>query len=421
LSTTESETITKAKETLQRGGLKALRFPKGLEAAFDEYYFTNTLKHLRVALLTGLFLFVVFGLVDRMLFPADRAHMWFIRYAVICPTIIAGFFFTYTSGFKRFMQPAIWLVMLVASLGIVVMVHFEPTPETNYYSGLLLLIMAAFSFMRMRFLYAISWASITILAYETVAILSNLDFSILMLNTFNLMGTLIIGAFSNYLMENYLRRDFVNSVLLESENRQLQEVTRELRRLSNCDALTNLGNRRHFEQMLEQEWLRAMRTQTPVSLILLDIDFFKHYNDSYGHQAGDECLQMVAEEIGGFTRRPGDTAARYGGEEFVLILPGTDLIQAASIAEACRACVESMEIAHNDSKVHKVVTVSAGVATLVPEHGISRRSLVAAADKALYQAKREGRNRVVLGRSTAETEYAPVERNTEPVFAVINR
>jgi diguanylate cyclase (GGDEF)-like protein len=192
-----------------------------------------------------------------------------------------------------------------------------------------------------------------------------------------------------------LRRDFLNSLLLKHENRQLQIASHELRRLSISDALTNLGNRRHFENVLDQEWLRAKRLEAPISLILLDIDFFKPYNDNYGHQAGDECLRLVAEAIGGFARRPEDTAARYGGEEFVLLLPGAELAQAAAIAEACRGSVESMVIRHGHSKVSNVVTVSAGVATMAPDSDTSRRDLVEAADKALYRAKSEGRNRVV--------------------------
>jgi diguanylate cyclase (GGDEF)-like protein len=405
----EMEMIAKAKETLKKGGLGALRLPKGLESAFNEYYFTNTLKHIRVAFLTGIFLYAVFGIVELMLRPADRTHIWFIRYVVACPTITAGLAFTYTSGFRRFMQPAIWLVMLVASLGVVGMVHFDPIPDKNYYySGLLLLIMGAFAFMRMRFLYAISWAFTTILAYEAVAIFGNrTNLSIVVQNSFNLIATLIIGAFSNYLLENYLRLDFLNSILLESENRQLQKTSRELRRLSISDSLTGIGNRRHFEYMLDQEWLRAMRSETPISLILFDIDFFKHYNDNYGHQAGDDCLRLVAEKMGGFARRPGDTSARYGGEEFVLLLPATDPSQAATIAEACRACVESLEIPHSHSKVNSVVTVSAGVATMIPDNDTSRRALVEAADKALYQAKREGRNRVALGSSTSAENAVP--------------
>jgi diguanylate cyclase (GGDEF)-like protein len=402
VSGSEIETIARAKQTLELGGLRVLRFPEALESSFNEYYRTNTLKHLRVALLTGLFLYAVFGMVDLMLLPADRMHMWFIRYAVVCPTIAAGLAFTYASRFRRFLQPAISLVMLVASLGIVAMVYFDPTPAKNYYySGILLLIMGAFTFVSLRFLYAVSWALATTLAYESVAIFANhTDVNILIQNTFSIIATIIIGAFSNYLMENYLRRDFLNSLLLKHENRQLQIASHELRRLSISDALTNLGNRRHFENVLDQEWLRAKRLEAPISLILLDIDFFKPYNDNYGHQAGDECLRLVAEAIGGFARRPEDSAARYGGEEFVLLLPGAELAQAAAIAEACRGSVESMVILHGHSKVSNVVTVSAGVATMAPDSDTSRRDLVEAADKALYRAKSEGRNRVVPANST---------------------
>jgi predicted signal transduction protein with EAL and GGDEF domain len=247
--------------------------------------------------------------------------MWFIRYAVVCPTITVGFAFTYAAHFRRLIQPVISLVMLVASLGIVAMVYFDPTPTKNYYySGILLLIMGAFTFVSMRFLYAVSWALMTTLAYETVAIFTNhTDFNILVQNTFSIVATIIIGAFSNYMMENYLRRDFLSSLLLEHENRELQKASHELHRLSISDALTSLGNRRHFDLMLDQEWLRAMRSDTPISLILIDIDFFKDYNDNYGHQAGDDCLRLVAEKIGGFGKRVGDTSARYGGEEWLFV------------------------------------------------------------------------------------------------------
>ena len=398
----DMEMVANAKEALELGGRRATRFPDALETAFNAYYGTNTLKHVRVALLTGLLLYGVFGIVDLMLQPADRMHMWLIRYAVVCPAISAGLAFTYISHLRRLMQPVLTCVMLVGSLGIVGMVYFDPTPAKNYYySGILLLIMGAFTFVSLRSRYAISWAVATTLAYEAVAIFANhTDLDTLVQNSFTIIATIIIGAFSNFLMENYLRRDFLNSLLLEHENRELQKASRELHRLSISDALTGLGNRRHFENMLDQEWLRAMRSEAPVSLALLDIDFFKNYNDNYGHQAGDDCLRLVAQGIGGFARRPGDTAARYGGEEFVLLLSGTDLPQAAAIAEACRAWVEALKLPHGHSMASAVVTVSIGVATMVPEADCGRRELVAAADKALYRAKSEGRNRVALGLSS---------------------
>lgn len=404
----EREMIATAKETLERGGRKALHFPEALESAFNEYYCSNTLKHVRVALLTGLLLYGVFGLVDLILAPADRAHMWIIRYAVVCPAIAAGLGFTYLTRFRRFMQPVLSLVMLVGSLGIVSMVYFDPTPSKNYYySGILLLIMGAFTFVSLRSPYAISWALVTTLAYEMVAILANhTDVNILVQNSFSIVATIIIGAFSNFLMENYLRRDFLNSLLLGHENRQLQRASKELLRLSISDALTGLGNRRHFESMLGKEWQRAMRSETSISLVLFDIDFFKNYNDNYGHQAGDDCLKLVAERIGGFAKRPGDTSARYGGEEFVLLLSGTELPQAMTIAEACRASVEALALAHGHSEVSGVVTVSAGVASVVPDGRTGRRALVEAADRALYRAKSGGRNRVALGSGSAPASAA---------------
>ncbi|MBJ6801655.1 diguanylate cyclase [Geomonas propionica] len=403
----EMEMVQKARETLGEGGLKSVRFPEPLESAFNEYYREKTLKHVRVALLTGLILYAVFGLVDSLLPPADRAHMWFIRYAVVCPTVIAGLAFTYFPHLRRFMQPVVSLVMLVGSLGIVSMVYYDPTPTKNYYySGLLLLIMGAFTFVSLRLRYAVCWAVVTTLAYEAVAMFINhTDLTILIQNTFSIIATIIIGAFSNSLMENYLRRDFLNTNLLEHENRQLQKATLELRRLSISDPLTGLGNRRHFEVMLDQEWQRAVRSERPVALIFLDIDFFKNFNDNYGHQAGDNCLKLVAQELGRFARRPGDTAARYGGEEFVLLLSGVGLADAATIAKACRKAVQALQIPHCDSAVAGVVTISAGVAAMIPDLDAGRQQLVEAADQALYRAKLKGRNNVVA--SNRDSDRSP--------------
>ena len=397
----EIEMIVKASEALKRRGLGIFRFVDSLENKFKEYYFLNTLKHVRVALLTGIALFALFGVVDMQLHPNDRNHMWFIRYAVVCPTIFAGLAFTYLNKYRRFMQPVLWFVMLTGGLGIVGMVYFDPAPMKNYYySGILLLIMGAFTFVSFRLYYAISWAATTLLAYELVAnFATNTDANNIVQNTFSIVATVIIGSFSNCLMENYLRRDFLNTILLSLENEKLQRASEDLRRLSMSDALTTLGNRRHFDLMLDQEWMRAMRSATPISLILFDIDFFKHYNDNYGHQDGDECIRLVAQKLRGVAKRPSDTSARYGGEEFALLLSGTELADAAIIAEACRACVESLRIPHGHSSVSAVVTVSAGVATMIPHSDSSRKALVEAADKALYRAKAEGRNRVVLGES----------------------
>jgi len=177
----------------------------------------------------------------------------------------------------------------------------------------------------------------------------------------------------------------------------LQQANEELFRLATTDALTGIANRRSFDDHLEREWRRMVREQSPLSLLMADIDFFKNYNDRYGHQAGDACLHAVAEAIRSRACRPGDFIARYGGEEFVVILPGTPAAGALYIAEEIRRAVRALEIPHADSRVDAFVTLSLGVAQTVPAAGRTPEALLREADRALYAAKNQGRNRVVLG------------------------
>lgn len=160
------------------------------------------------------------------------------------------------------------------------------------------------------------------------------------------------------------------------------------------DGLTNIPNRRRFDETLESEWKRAQRTGTPLSLIMADIDFFKRYNDNYGHGVGDDCLKKVAKSLANSIDRPSDMVARYGGEEFVVILPGTDAAGAHAIAERFRSHVEKLHIPHEYSDASKYVTVSVGLACVTPNAEMSQTDLLKLADEMLYQAKESGRNRV---------------------------
>lgn len=202
-------------------------------------------------------------------------------------------------------------------------------------------------------------------------------------------------AFEERLLENIDELRAMQDAL-NSANEQLLSANVELNRMAQLDGLTGVANRRAFDQTLKQEWERAARANRPLALLMVDVDHFKKYNDGYGHQAGDECLKQVAQILRGALERPGDFAARYGGEEFALILPDTDAAGARGVAKRMRDAVHERAIAHAYSPTASHVTFSVGVAAVVPLHGVPAEILVTNADKALYRAKDEGRDRAVV-------------------------
>lgn len=173
---------------------------------------------------------------------------------------------------------------------------------------------------------------------------------------------------------------------------RLMEAYQEMEILSNRDGLTKIANRRYFDEYLASEYMHSVRYHRPLSLILLDIDFFKEYNDHYGHLRGDDCLKQVAETIEMTINRPKDLVARYGGEEFVILLPETDMSGATVAAQKIRLAVEKLKIPHIGSSVHKYLTATLGISTLIFDTQSTPEDLIKQADKALYRAKQNGRN-----------------------------
>ena len=194
---------------------------------------------------------------------------------------------------------------------------------------------------------------------------------------------------------------------------KLKKLNRKLERLATIDSLTQVSNRREFNRYLNQEWFRHRRNRRPFSLIMCDVDFFKGFNDAYGHSAGDDCLFAVAQAIRSNLKRAPDFVARYGGEEFVVILPETDAKGALHVAESIRRQVFTLGIEHNVSAVAPVVTISLGVSTIVPEGTIDPEFFVNTADKALYQAKSKGRNQTAF--------QSPGEQNAASHLSVVIR
>ncbi|WP_239125330.1 diguanylate cyclase [Leptolyngbya sp. CCY15150] len=194
--------------------------------------------------------------------------------------------------------------------------------------------------------------------------------------------------------------DVVSAVALQLgtliQQKQAEEALRranlELQRLVSLDGLTQLANRRRFDEYLDQEWRRSRREQQPLSLILCDVDHFKLYNDHYGHQAGDDCLKQIAQAITQSIRRPADLAARYGGEEFAVILPNSDWEGAVHIAQTIQKAIANLHIRHDYSNTAPIITMSLGISSLVPSDTHGATALITVADRALYEAKAKGRN-----------------------------
>ena len=175
----------------------------------------------------------------------------------------------------------------------------------------------------------------------------------------------------------------------------LKKANLRLTYQANIDSLTQIANRRRFDEYITQEWSRCAREQEHLSLILCDVDYFKAYNDTYGHQAGDNCLYEVAQGIERAVKRPADIAFRYGGEEFAVVLPHTEEKGAIKVAEEIHEQIQDLQILHHSSQVDKIVSLSLGVSSIIPDRRSSPHTLISAADRALYDAKLQGRNRIV--------------------------
>ncbi|ETR68417.1 MAG: response regulator receiver modulated diguanylate cyclase [Candidatus Magnetoglobus multicellularis str. Araruama] len=195
---------------------------------------------------------------------------------------------------------------------------------------------------------------------------------------------------------DYITKPF-NSKLVKARvecQLRLKRKTDLLEKLSSIDGLTEIPNRRQFDEIFANEWARARRAQSNISLILIDIDFFKQYNDHYGHAAGDKCLQKVSKTLHKSVKRPADFVARYGGEEFVVILPEIDHDSALLIASQLKDTISQLELPHEASQLSRYVTISLGLATTIPQNDQRHEILLETADKYLYDAKSSGRNQV---------------------------
>jgi len=381
-----------------------LRFNEELEREFQMDYSHRYYLHMQIAGITGLLVFMACGFLDIIWEPEIAGKTWLVRFVAGIPMaipLILSFWkpFTQRVG-KKYMQPFICLFAASAVVGLVVISLITPEPYNYYYyNAITVAIVMVFVLSRIQFKWGIIAAVIMWLSLNTGLIgfvqLDNKLSNVVIIN-YVFFGASISALLGTFLIERSLRQNYLQSRLLSLENRDLEESNLTLQYLSAIDGLTQIANRRSLDRSLAIEWQRARRKREPVGFIMADIDHFKMFNDTYGHQAGDECLRIVASLIKDHARRPGDLAARYGGEEFALVLTNSTAEQAGIIAEQMRKKIMETTIKYENS-VSTTITASFGVASMVPGQGQTNpEALILEADQAMYRAKRSGRNRVAV-------------------------
>ena len=375
-------------EQLERG-VKGLRFEGLLEKEFRDFYIARNLPRARLSGLIALIVVLAVTCIDLLLAASTAASLNTLRLGVLCPLLVVLGVATSLPGAQRYYTEVVAVGVTLIGFVVTYMAHLGALAGSSYVlAGLVIVVLYGCLFLGLLFNVAITITGVMIAGHFITGIGISLPPDELYYSTAILGGAAVVGGISAYNLEHALRMNFLE--------------TRRLNELAERDGMTGLYNRRIFDHYVERLWRQSRRDGTGVAIIFVDIDFFKVYNDLYGHQAGDDCLKRVARCIARGAKRPFDFAARYGGEEFVLVLYGPPDDYANTVPEQIRRDVLDLAIPHGGSQVADRVTVSVGLALAMPETARSLAGAIQTADEALYQAKREGRNRVVFKDSDSD-------------------
>jgi len=361
-------------------GFLRLRFPSDLEAEFLSAHRASSRRWVRVSMCVALTTVLGFAVIDhRVLTGPQVPDADLVRFGLQLPLVLVMLVFT-TQRFYRWFQPAIQIAAPLFGLGLVVMATQASQAQLPLIGARLLLVTFFFYFMLgITFHAAVRSNLILVAGYATVAFFGNIPADIATYQLFVLLCANLIGAAGCYALEHANRVAFL-------ERRRLADVAMH-------DGLTGLLNRTALDEQARRIWAQAVRDAVPVSVVLVDIDHFKAYNDRYGHQAGDRCLRDVAAAIRrAARRRPMDLVARYGGEEFIAVLFGADRSHAELVARSVLDSVSDLRIPHASSTTRPHITVSVGATTLASTKEIPQELAVQLADRGLYIAKERGRD-----------------------------
>jgi diguanylate cyclase (GGDEF)-like protein len=365
-------------------GFRFLRFDEPLESEFLAEHRSRLRVWNRVAIMVSACTVVGFAILDHFVLSAEHSRVAnMVRFGMHVPAVIIMLLLTSKRFYERWYDLGIGFVAPMFGIGTVIMAAFSPAGEVPLIGGRLLLASFFFYFMIGLRFRAAARANLLVFAALVIAFLAGtMPTATATYLMFTLFTANIIGVAGSYALEHANRTAFL-------EHRQLSEVATH-------DGLTTLLNRAAFEDQIRRVWQQAQRDRQTVAVIMIDLDYFKAYNDRYGHIAGDECLRLVSSALReAARRRPLDFVARYGGEELVAVLYGADKAYGESISRSLLTAVRELRIPHANSATQPYVTVSVGVVSVDAYRLATHDAAVALADQALYAAKHEGRDRYV--------------------------
>ncbi len=374
-------------------GLNLVWFPKELEVIYKDQYKNEAAYEFRyrAPIILCLYLYLSFGTYQVL--PTELRTAWIAYYGWVGMIIVFAWLVAFIPSMNRWFDYYVCLGSTGAVALTFTLINVLEHGKNNvlFHAAMMYAVVIIYGFVGMRFYTAMfaGWSGGLIGIAISVWLNGSIDWTYLN-RTYTFSS--FLGMALAYAIDRQHRENYLQDCMIELNRLELMRQAQQLSILSQQDALTGLANRRYLDEVLENEWKRSIRHEVPITIMMIDIDFFKLYNDTLGHIQGDQCLRRIAILLGSISSRSGDLAARYGGEEFLLLFSMTDKDQALIQVQRLMQLMQNIGIAHPRSNVSKYVTISVGVATTTPHLNDSLSEFISQADHALYVAKNNGRN-----------------------------
>jgi diguanylate cyclase (GGDEF)-like protein len=381
-------------------GLNLVWFPKELEVVYKNQYKNEAAYEFRyrAPIILGLYLYLSFGTYQAL--PAEMRFEWIAYYGWVGMIIVFAWLLAFVPSMNKWFDHYVCLGSTGAVALTFTLINVLEQGQNNvlFHAAMMYAVVIIYGFVGMRFYTAIiaGWCGGLIGIGISTWLNGSIDWTILN-RTYTFSS--FLGMALAYATDRQHRENYLQNCMIELNRLELMRQAQQLSILSQQDSLTGLANRRYLDEVLENEWRSAIRHKLPITIMMIDIDFFKLYNDALGHIQGDQCLRRIAILLGSISSRSGDLAARYGGEEFLLLFSVTDKDQALIQVQQLMELVRNIGIIHPKSTVSKHVTISVGVATMIPHLNDKLSDFISRADHALYTAKSNGRNQYYIATS----------------------